>query len=123
MDKRVPLATAILLISGLAFGEGSFERNDTNGDGQLSRDEYYGLISDAGIYSDYDTNGDDILDVNEVESITKEVDFSTWDTDGDGYVSDTEFYDVTFDYYDRDGDGRWDDDEWDRVNGIGWSDF
>lgn len=119
MNKRIPLVSAFVLASGLAFGQTSLEVNDTNDDGQLSKDEYYGLVSDAGNYSNWDTNGDRLLDETEFDEFGIDSGFDTWDADADGYINDDEFYDGKFEYYDENGDGYWDDDEWDDAGELG----
>lgn len=122
MSKRIPLVTVIVLASGLAFGETSFDSYDTNNDDQLTKDEFYGLTSDVGIYSDWDTNGDGVVDETEFNEIGIDADFDTWDANGDGTLGEDEVYDGTFEYYDENEDGHWDGNEWDDAGDAGWLD-
>ncbi|MDT0643640.1 EF-hand domain-containing protein [Zunongwangia sp. F363] len=66
-------------------------------------------------FNDYDTNGDGYLDADEVAG-TYQNDFSNWDTDADGSLSDEEFSNTTFGNTDANGDDMIDEDEWNAGN-------
>lgn len=116
----IPLvALTLSLASGLTFAQGVFERHDNDGDGKLSKDEFYGVARDAGIFADYDANRDLRLDENEFGDIGIDGDFDTWDADNSGYLDTNEFYDSTYTVYDYDNDGYWDSSEWSDADDIG----
>lgn len=65
----------------MAFAASNFEAQDANSDGNISKDEFFGSVSDVGIYSDWD------------------YDFVTWDVDGNSYLDGGEVYDGYFSAY------------------------
>lgn len=123
MHKQMTLATAILLTGGFALaGDAkgiSFESMDTNQNGEISKDEYYGSIADMGTYSDFDWNSNGLIEENEFGDIDVDGDFDTWDANNDTYLDSGEFYDGVFDTYDADNNDVWDDNEWDDAGDAG----
>lgn len=120
--KRAALATGIMLATSLAFGDVTFESFDTadiDDSGEITKDEFYGFITDAGIYADYDYDDDGFIDENEYDAIGLEYDFDAWDVDDDDYLDDDEFYDGYFAAFDEDEDGHWDGLEWDDAGEAG----
>lgn len=104
----------------------SFESVDQDGNGQISKDEFYGTVRDLGIYPNYDRNQDKRLDEAELAVITFDDDFHDgfeWDADGDGFVNEDEFYEGAFTGFDEDESGHWDGDEWDDAGEAGLWDF
>jgi Ca2+-binding EF-hand superfamily protein len=119
----LPLAAIVLsLASGSAFAQTAFELHDNNDDGVLSKDEFYGIAQDAGIFADYDANRDRRLDEDEFGAVGVGTEIETWDLDDDSYLDEDEFYEGTYDLYDSDGDGYLDSGEWDDVGDAGWFD-
>lgn len=111
----------------LALGSGtacatSFSSLDTDANGKISKDEYYGYAGDLGVYGDWDLNDDNLLDEDEWAEIDYDYNFVAWDTDDDGYLDDDELYEGTYDYYDLNDDYFWDEDEWDDAGDAGWLD-
>ena len=123
MRKPVALGVALALLGAPAFAQTTFESQDTDGDGSISKDEYYGVVGDAGVYADLDYDSDGFIDENEFEGIGLDDDYETWDLDNDDYVDSTEFYEGYFGYYDEDEDGHWNNGEWDDAGEAGIFDF
>ena len=122
----------IKLITGLAFAFGlaatpslgaTFSDYDSNGNGQISRDEFHGSIADLGVYPNWDTNDDGLLDKNEFGELGQDWDYTAWDADADGLVDADEFYDGYYASYDANEDGHWDDGEWDDAGEAGLFDW
>jgi hypothetical protein len=116
------LGLAVALFSTPAVAQ-SFAEYDSNGDGQITRDEFYGSVSDAGIYSDVDTNSDGLIGEDEFGELGQDWDYDTWDANSDGYVDSGEFYDGYYADYDSNEDGHWDDGEWDDAGEAGLFDW
>lgn len=122
MKKHIALATSILMAGGMASADvtfESFETADTNNDKQVSKDEFYGLVSDAGIFADWDYDADGFIEENEYADIGLDSDFDSWDADNDNYLGADEFYEGYFSAFDEDEDGHWDDYEWDDAGDAG----
>ncbi|HET6628882.1 MAG TPA: hypothetical protein VFG91_03815 [Woeseiaceae bacterium] len=122
MKRHLTFAIGTLLAGTLAFADvtfESFETADTNNDGEISKDEFYGLVSDAGIYADWDWDSDGFIDEDEFEEIGLGDDFDDWDLDDDSYLDSDEFYDGYFTYFDEDEDGHWDNLDWDDAGEAG----
>lgn len=64
-------------------------------------------------YTDFDTNSDGMMDMNEFSSGYQDS-FGQWDRNLDGMVDDQEFYDTTFDRLDTNADEYLDANEWNR---------
>lgn len=121
-SKVLAFAVAFTLTAGPALAQ-SFADYDDNGDKQLSKDEFYGSIADAGTYSDWDTSGDGLIDEEEFSELGYDWDYDAWDVNTDGYVDSGEFYDGYYANYDADEDGHWDGDEWDDAGEAGLFDL
>lgn len=122
MRKWVIFATSILFAGGIASADQTFESfdtADTNNDGSVSKDEFYGLVSDAGIYSDWDYDSDGFIDENEYSDLGLNEDFDVLDADDNSYVDSDEFYDGYFSLFDENEDGHWNDLEWDDAGDAG----
>ncbi|WP_157928783.1 hypothetical protein [Pararhizobium haloflavum] len=113
---------ALAMVSGPALAK-SFSDYDENGNSEISKDEFYGSISDAGTFADWDTSGDGLIDENELGEIGAEWDYDAWDANTDGYVDSGEFYDGYYTSYDSNEDGHWDDGEWDDAGEAGLFDM
>jgi len=118
MNKKLLLGITLALSTTVAFAA-SFENHDNNGDGKLTADEFYGSVSDIGIYSDWDTSGDGLIDENEWTTLGWGYDYNTWDANRDGWLNSGEFYDGTYNTYDANEDGYWDNVEWDDAGKAG----
>ena len=122
MRIRAFLATSIILAGGAALADKSFESfdtADTNNDGEISKDEFYGLVSDAGIYADWDADSDGFIEEEEFNELGLDDDFDSWDADENSYLDTNEFYDGYFTAFDEDEDGHWNNYEWDDAGDGG----
>ena len=121
---RGSLVTAFAISAMLASGSAAaaFSDWDANNDGQLSKDEYYSGVNDAGIYADIDTDNDGFVDKGEVDAAGIDGDWDAWDADNDGYVDSDEFYEGVWTSYDVNEKGHWDGGEWDDAGDEGWFD-
>ncbi len=119
--KTLSLTTALVFSATAAMA--SFQTQDVNGDGQLSKDEYYGSVSDAGVYADWDKNSDGLLDETEFTAVNADWVFTTYDVSADGYVDAGELYDGYYASYDSTEDGHWDNGEWDDAGEAGLFDW
>ena len=119
-------ATTVLFTGAIASADEtfeSFETADTDDNGSISKDEFYGLVSDAGIYSDWDYDADGFIEEDEYNEIGLDEDFGAWDVNDDTYLDTDEFYDGYFTTFDEDEDGHWDDLEWDDAGDAGLFDI
>ena len=91
MYRTFILGLALAIGTTPAFAA-SFSELDSNGNQELSRDEFYGGVADIGTYSDWDANSDGLLDENEFNEIGGDWDYDTWDADANAYVDPGEFY-------------------------------
>ena len=122
MRTWIIFATSVLLTGAIASADEtfeSFETADTDGNGSISKDEFYGLVSDAGIYSDWDYDADGFIEEDEFNEIGLDEDFGVWDVNDDTYLDTDEFYDGYFTTFDEDEDGHWNDLEWDDAGDAG----
>ncbi|WP_456268830.1 EF-hand domain-containing protein [Kushneria sp. AK178] len=124
MRKDIVLGIALALSSTAALAAGStFSALDSDGDNSISKDEFYGSVSDWGTYSDWDTSGDGLIDDDEFNTLVADRDvdwdYATWDLDGDGYLDSGEFYDGIYTVYDYDEDGYWQNGEWHDAGEAG----
>ncbi|MDN5882362.1 MAG: hypothetical protein L0H37_08325, partial [Nitrosospira sp.] len=89
---------------------------DENGDDKITKDEFYGMASDWGVYPNWDDNHNGVIDSNEWSAIGWDYDFNKMDTDNNNYVDAGEVYDGMFIFYDTDKDGSWERVEWADFN-------
>lgn len=109
----------VALLAG-APAEDSLDARDSDGDGRVSRDDYYGLVDDLGIYPDWDTSSDGAIDRHEYDALGIKDRFDAWDTDDNSRLDKDEFIGAVFANYDLDEDGNWDADEWRAARRDGW---
>src|SRR5690554_111469 len=105
MSRKIIFGLCISLAGGAVLAQSSFSEMDENGDGNISKDEYFGSLSDAGIYSDWDVNSNGFVDESEFDAIGEigiDEDFADWDADRNDYLDAGEFYDGVYNYYDHD---------------------
>ena len=125
-DKGKLLAIGLLGTGALALAAlaqtSQFDDIDHDHDNRITLDEWHGGTADRGIFSDRDGNDDLRLDENEFDALGFDDDFDEWDTNGDDYLNDNEYYDGAFNYFDEDEDGHWDGDEWDDAGDRGFWD-
>lgn len=121
--KRSIILSFVLALGATPAFAASFDTLDSDANGELSRDEFYGGVADAGIYSNWDTSGDGLIDNTEFDAIGADWDYNTWDADGNNYVDSGEFYDGYYANYDTTEDGHWDGDEWDDAGEEGFFDW
>lgn len=122
MRNWVILTSSILFAGGIASADQTFESfdtADTDNSGEISKDEFYGLVSDAGIYSDWDADSDGFIDENEYNDMDLAADFDELDINDDSWVDSDEFYDGYFTAFDENEDGHWNDLEWDDAGDAG----
>lgn len=122
MRKQIVLATSILMAGSIASADitfESFDAADTDNNSKVSKDEFYGLVSDAGIFADWDYDADGFIEENEYADIGLDNDFDAWDADDDSYLSSDELYDGYFSTFDEDENGHWNDLEWDDAGDAG----
>lgn len=122
MYRTFILGLALAIGTTPAFAA-SFSELDSDGNQELSRDEFYGGVADIGTYSDWDANSDGLLDENEFNEIGGDWDYDTWDADANAYVDSGEFYDGYYASYDANEDGHWDGGEWDDAGEAGIFDW
>lgn len=78
--------------------------------------------SDSNIYNAMDSNGDNQISENEFNIYFESSGlFDRWDANDDGSIDDVELGDALYDYYDDDDNGYIDDAEW--KNGIMVDDY
>lgn len=121
--------TLVLAALALGFGTASFAGDtsfsdwDDDGDGNVTKDEFYNSAADWGIYSDYDVDNDGLYTEDEWYEFGWDYDYGTWDANDDGYLDSGEYYDGVFNTYDVNEDGHWDDGEWDDADEDGLFDL
>lgn len=101
----------------------SFSNYDADGNGNISKDEFYGSVADVGTYSDWDTDNDGLISDTEFDELGYDWDYDAWDADADGYLDSDEFYEGYYTAYDADEDGHWNDGEWDDAGERGLFDW
>ena len=99
-DKGKLLAIGLLGTGALALAAlaqtSQFDDFDIDHDNRITLDEWHGGTADRGIFSDRDGNDDLRLDENEFDALGFDDDFDEWDTNGDDYLNDNEYYDGAF---------------------------
>lgn len=117
-------------ILGLAVGLASapvqaapFASYDTNSDGMISKDEFYGSVADVGTYSDWDADNDGLLSESEFGDLGVDWDYTAWDADDNDYLDSGEFYDSYYAEYDANEDSHWEQGEWDDAGEAGLFDW
>ena len=121
MYKQLITATALALAAGSGFAA-TFSSLDSNSDDKVTKDEYYGTVSDWGTYSDWDTNSDGLLDADEFNNGPFDGEYVYWDYNNDSYLDSYEVYNGVYSSYDSNDDGYWSNDEWTAFNDAGWYD-
>lgn len=109
------------------LSEGAVSIWDTDDDDELTETEWnegvgtwYG-DQDYGAFTEWDANGDSVLDANEVaEGFERENLYDTVDRDSDALIDDEELADWWFDIWDVDDDQTIDTTEWDQI-GTEWT--
>lgn len=119
MKLRITSFIALSLASTMALAAGSSTVQDANSDGNITKDEFFGSMSDVGTYSDWDLDSDGLLNEDEFNEIGWDYEFDTWDGDYNNYLDAGEVYDGYYDTYDEDENGHWDDGEWDDAGDGG----
>lgn len=74
--------------------------------------------NDMGTYQDWDTNTDNQIDYNEYNNRVGTNDFSAWDRDASGALSEEEFAGGFFDTWDANNDNRLDEAEYAEWNSV-----
>tara|TARA_B100001079_G_scaffold261356_1_gene262417 strand:+ start:673 stop:1044 length:372 start_codon:yes stop_codon:yes gene_type:complete len=119
MLKKLVL-TGMLALSATTVFAASFDQLDNNGDNTITKDEYFGSISDWGTYSDWDVNGDGLIDESEFDDGPFDGTYTYYDYNNDGYLDSYELYDGVYTSYDANDDGIWNDNEWNMFNEAGF---
>lgn len=77
---------------------GEYENNwdawDANDDNMLDTEEYNAGIGEAGVYNEWDADGNGIYSENEVNNGL----FGTWDNNGDGYLENEEYNQIGYNF-------------------------
>lgn len=125
MKLKIVSLAAVIAFAGSAMVASALDFGvvDANADGNVTTDEFYGAASDAGLYADWDTDSDGLIEENEFSEIGGDWDYDTWDANSDGYLDSGEFYDGYYGNYDSDEDGHWDNGEWDDAGEEGFFDW
>lgn len=116
--KPLILAAGFALAGSVALADDLVDY-DADADGALSADEYYGYVSDVGIYSDWDADKDGFIEDDEFGLLGLDDDWTDWDVDRNDYLDSGEMYDGLFSAYDENEDGHWDGGEWDDAGAAG----
>lgn len=119
MKLRITSFIALSLASTMALAASGSSVQDANSDGNISKDEFFGSMSDVGVYSDWDSDNDGLLTEDEFNELDWDYDFATWDADSNTYLDAGEFYDGYYNSYDEDENGHWDENEWDDAGDGG----
>ena len=122
MKAQLTTLLALSMASSMSLAAASFNFQDANDDGKISKDEYYSTLSDSGIYADWDLNGDGFINEGEFEEVGFDYDFTTWDVDNNDYLDADELYDGYYSAYDDNESGHWDAGEWDDAGDEGFFD-
>lgn len=125
MRNKLFLVIAASLVSSSAYAmDSKFSDMDSNDDGKVTKDEFHGTVSDAGIYPAVDLDGDGYLTTTEyAETGFDDGLYDDWDVNNDDQLDENEYYDGTFSYYDENEDGHWNNGEWDDAGENGFWDM
>lgn len=125
MRNKLFLTIAASLVSASLYAtDVTLPTMDANGEAQITKDEFHGNISDAGIYSRFDTDQDGELTKAEFnETGLDEGLYDGWDVNQDDRLDDIEFSDGTFANYDENEDGHWNNGERDDAGEAGFWEF
>lgn len=118
MIKQFASATVLALFASTGFAA-TFASLDSNDDGKVTKDEYYGTISDWGTYADWDTDSDGLLSADEFDAAPFEGEYVYWDYNDDGYLDSFEVYNGIYATYDSNDDGYWANGEWHDFDDAG----
>lgn len=118
MYKQLLTATALALVTSTGFAA-TFSSLDSNGDNKVTKDEYYGTVSDWGTYADWDTNKDGLLEQSEFNNGPFVGKYTYWDYNNDGYLDSYEVYNGIYATYDSNDDGYWENGEWHDFDDAG----
>jgi hypothetical protein len=121
-SKPLILAAGFAMASSLAVAA-DFGKFDANADGILDTNEYYGYVSDAGMYSGWNADNNGLIEENEFGKMGVDNKFSDWDEDTNGCLDTTEVYDGLYSSYDENENGHWDNGEWDDAGDSGLFDL
>ncbi len=79
--------------------------------------------ADAGMYTDWDLNADNLLDEDELRAGFAHTGIAeSWDADKTGEITDKEFYEQVYGVFDTDGDDVISEREWNTgITDWGWS--
>ena len=116
-------AALALALAGSPALAVEFSELDADANGKISKDEFYGSVSDFGVYSNLDADSDGLLNKQEFAELGNEWDYDAWDADRNGFVDSGEFYDGYHAAYDADEDSHWNDGEWDDAGEAGVFDW
>ncbi|RJS94077.1 hypothetical protein D3260_05770 [Salinisphaera sp. Q1T1-3] len=118
MIKKLAIAGALAFTATTAFSA-AFADMDSNNDGKVTKDEYFGTVADWGTYKDWDTNGDGLIEASEFDAGPFEGSYTYWDYNNDGYLDSYEVYDGLYATYDANDDGYWENGEWHDFDDAG----
>lgn len=103
--------------------EAMFQQWDTNGDGQLSQQEFIQGARNVGLFNKWDGNNDGRIDQNEFDELGFEGEFASWDQNNTGYLDPNELYTGVFQSNDQNQDGQWSMEDWNSFAGGRWFDW
>ena len=123
MKTLLMSTAAAMFIAGTAYAEDVKVMIDTDGDGQITVEEWNSSRSEADkIFGTWDSDGDGMLSQDEYAAGTQmqtdadsfgawDDHYAGWDEDGDGMLSADEYNSGVFSTFDADESGSWSEDE------------
>lgn len=128
-SKIITSAAASVLLLSVAPGFAQMAYNDWNTDGAagINQQEWNDGWGRSGTFDRFDGNSDGIVDQNEINAGFADDNrsafndrfgsdyYNSWDADGDGGLSETEWNDGVYGGYDRDGSGMIEESEFGDV--------